>query len=78
MKQYHLVLQGLNEKTGKTVSQPMDFIVAGSLTDGAENIRKHFNWPQAILLSIKELEDLPRQGISNQFKQMLESLEVQE
>ena len=54
MKQYQLVLQGFDYSTGKTVSEPMNFIVVGSLLDCAEEIRKHFAWPDAMLLSIQE------------------------
>lgn len=54
MKQYQLVLQGFDHSTGKIVSEPMDFIVAGSLQDSIEDIRKHLAWPDAVLLSLKE------------------------
>jgi hypothetical protein len=56
MTQYELVLQGFDGKTGKTVSQPMDFIVAGQLQDAMEDIRKHYKWPDAVLLSLKIVE----------------------
>jgi hypothetical protein len=55
MKQYQLVLQGFDHSTGKIVSEPMDFIVVGSLQDSMEDIRKHYKWPDAVLLSFKEL-----------------------
>ena len=42
MTQYELVLQGFDHSNGKTVSEPMDFIVAGSLQDSIEDIRKHY------------------------------------
>ena len=56
MTQYELVLQGFDSKTGKTVSEPMDFIVAGSLEESMEDIRKHYKWPDAVLLSLKVVE----------------------
>ena len=56
MKQYQLVLQGFDHSTGKIVSEPMGFIVAGSLQDCMEDIRKQFKWPDAVLLSLKNVE----------------------
>jgi hypothetical protein len=56
MAQYELTLQGFNHKTGKSVSEPMHFIVAGQLQDAMEDIRKHYKWPDALLVSLKVVE----------------------
>jgi len=56
MTQYELVLQGFDHSNGKTVSEPMNFIVAGSLQDSIEDIRKHYKWSDALLLSLKVVE----------------------